>query len=79
MLLLSGLKAAVKSHTHRLSDTWLQPGADEAEALSRFNDFQDAPKLLKRLNLSELRNTGLKSGVNEQSKELHDRGSPIEV
>jgi hypothetical protein len=33
----------------------------------------------RKLNLSELRNTGLKSGVNEQSEELHEHGSRIEV
>lgn len=32
-----------------------------------------------RVNLSGLPNIGLKSGVNEQSEELHEHGSRIEV
>jgi hypothetical protein len=62
-----------------LSNTWLQPGPHEAKALSRFNGFDNIPKPLKRLNLVTARNTGLKSGVIETVKELHEYGSPIEV
>ena len=37
----------------------------EANMLSRFNGFDNAPKPLKRLNPVTARNTGLKSGVTE--------------
>ena len=47
--------------------------------LSHFNGFDNDLKPLKRLNLSELRNTGLKFGVKEQSEEVHEHGSRIEV
>ena len=34
---------------------------------------------LKRLNPVSARNTGLKSGVTETARDLHEHGSPIEV
>jgi hypothetical protein len=49
------------------------------KTLSRFNGFHNDPKPLKRLNRVSGRNTGLKSGVNEQNEGLHEHASRIEV
>ena len=38
----------------------------EANMLSRFNGFDNAPKPLKRLDPVGARNTGLKSGFNDK-------------
>jgi hypothetical protein len=70
--------AAEEFLKHPFINTSLAARCFEWKPPSRFNGFDNGPKLLKRLNINVARNTGLKSGVTD-SEQLHGYGSRVEV